>query len=69
MSQNRPPPQETHHEPDDNFPQPRANDAVLGGGAPPLVNNVVLGGVEGVKSLSYRDPQPTYSTILGVPRQ
>ncbi|HEY9741560.1 MAG TPA: hypothetical protein V6C90_13800, partial [Coleofasciculaceae cyanobacterium] len=32
-----------------NSNQPKAHDAVMGGGLPPLVNAAVLGGIEGVK--------------------
>lgn len=33
----------------DNFAQPRFDDAVKGGESPPPINDVVLGGIEGVK--------------------
>jgi formylglycine-generating enzyme required for sulfatase activity len=49
MSQSKPSAEPPSGEADNDPPQPRTNDAVLGGAAPIPVGGVVLGGLEGVK--------------------
>jgi formylglycine-generating enzyme required for sulfatase activity len=49
MSQSKPPVEPPSGEADNHPPQPRTDDAVLGGAAPMPVGGVVLGGLEGVK--------------------
>jgi hypothetical protein len=49
MSQSQPPVEPSSGEADYHPPQPRSDDAVLGGAAPLPVGGVVLGGLQGVK--------------------